>query len=173
MSSDGEYVGSEEDEYAHSGDDDDEFDLQGFLDDDAFDAPRCPNLECRDTNLHSSGSLSICLSCRSVQSSGAIVSTDAFPYRPLVEASELRLLLVWPPHNNQDAIHCSLIHGRLGLGIEYDAVSYTWADETGDDSPCKTVLINNLALPVTATCEAVLKRARLHSTAKFLWIDSL
>ncbi|KAK0747007.1 heterokaryon incompatibility protein-domain-containing protein [Schizothecium vesticola] len=171
---DGQYVGSEEDEYAHSGDDDDEFDLQGFLDDDAFDAPKCSNLECRDTNIHSSGSLSICLKCRSVQSSGATVSTaDAFPYHPLVEASELRLLLVWPPSDNEDPIHCSLIHGRLGFGIEYDAVSYTWADETGNDSKSKTVFINNLALHVTATCEAVLKRARLNSTAKVLWIDAV
>lgn len=163
-SGDGESVSSGEDAFNLPGDDDDddEFELRGILDDDAFDAPRCPNQECRDTNLHFSGGLSICLSCRSVQSSGAAVSTiDAFPYRPLVEASELRLLLVWPPTGNQDRIHCALIHGRLATGIDYDAISYTWADETGDDSQSKTVLVNNLALPVTATCEAVLRRARL------------
>lgn len=174
MSSDDDDIDSGDGESVSSGEDDDEFDLRGILDDDAFDAPRCPNQECRDTNLHFSGSLSICLSCRSVQSSGAAVSTtDAFPYRPLVEASELRLLLVWPPTGNQDRIHCALIHGRLTTGIDYDAISYTWADETGDDSQSKTVLINNLALPVTATCEAVLRRARLQSTAKVLWIDAV
>lgn len=173
-SGDGESVSSGEDEFNLSGDDDDEFDLRGILDDDAFDAPRCPNQECRDTNLHFSGSLSICVKCRSVQSGGATVSTtDAFPYSPLVEASELRLLLVWPPTGSEDNIHCTLIHGRLGTGVEYDAVSYTWADETGDDSQSKTVFVNDRALPVTATCKAVLKRIRLQSTAKVLWIDAV
>lgn len=172
MSSEGEYFDSGEGEYVSS-EEDDPYALSG--DDDAFGAPRCPDPGCRGNNIHSSGSLSICLSCRSVQSSGAVVSTtDSFPYRPLVvEASELRLLLVWPPRDNQDAIYCTLIHGRLGTGIEYDAVSYTWADETGDDSQRKTVLINDLALSVTATCEAVLRRARLQSTAKVLWIDAV
>jgi len=126
MSSDGEYFDWGDGEYVGSEEDDDEFNFRGILDDDAFNAPKCPNPDCRGTNIHSSGSLSICLNCRSVPSSGATISTtDAFPYRLLVEASELRLLLVWPPSDNEDTIDCALIHGCLGTGIEYDAVSYT------------------------------------------------
>ncbi|KAK1832552.1 hypothetical protein QBC39DRAFT_433120 [Podospora conica] len=140
-SGEGEHVSSD-------GDEEDEF---GTWDDrdDVFGAPTCPNQGCSNSILHSSGSLSICLNCHSAKINDATISTPvAFPYRALVEDSELRLLIVWPASETDDSIRCSLIHGRLGTGIEYDAVSYTWADETGDDSPCKTVFIEGLPLPM-------------------------
>ena len=162
---------SSDDEFVNSG----EEDWDAFLSETEWDernpfrAPTCTTPRCGGSNLHFSGNLSICLDCH------CAASSSAFPYTPLRQDSELRLLVVWPHRHGEDenSIRCGLVRCCLDDHVEYEAISYTWADENGDASKKCAVLIDDEPFQVTASCEAVLKRARHRSTLRLLWIDAV
>ncbi|KAF2733961.1 heterokaryon incompatibility, partial [Polyplosphaeria fusca] len=68
-----------------------------------------------------------------------------------------------------------LIHVRLEHALDFEAVSYTWANASGDVSRSRNLFIKsgNGILKITQNCEAALRTFRHESTPKLLWIDSI
>ncbi|KAL6711536.1 hypothetical protein ACN47E_004470 [Coniothyrium glycines] len=99
----------------------------------------------------------------------------SYAYSPLeLERREIRILLL-KAGQRDDPIQCDLEHVNLQQGPVYEALSYTWADETGDDVLCKTVECGSSRklLGITRNCEAALRRLRRLETDRWLWIDAI
>ncbi|KAK1757107.1 heterokaryon incompatibility protein-domain-containing protein [Echria macrotheca] len=144
---------------------------------DVFRPPTCPNPSCtmRNSGLYTAGDLSVCLDCRFIipSATSLLGHITAFPYVTLQQELELRLLLVWPQREDEDEIHGTLVHCHVNDHLEYEAISYTWADEHGDASRDRTIFLNDLPLAVTSSCVSALKRVRLISAPRVIWIDAV
>lgn len=144
---------------------------------DVFRPPTCSNLSCKTkkSELYVAGDLSVCLDCRSITPSATSLlgHITAFPYLTMQQESELRLLLIWPRREDEDEVHGTLVHCHVNDHLEYEAISYTWADEHGDASRSRTIFLNDLPLAVTSSCEAALKRIRLMSAPRVIWMDAV
>jgi hypothetical protein len=88
------------------------------------------------------------------------------------QGSQIRLLRLLPG-NYSDDIHCQLFQADLETDPEYEAVSYTWADDTGDASLSQKIWISGNSLMVTANCERALRRLRNQYASRTLWVDSV
>lgn len=55
---------------------------------------------------------------------------------------------------------------------QYDAVSYTWATEDGDNTKVGCVHLPDGAIPITENCEMALRQLRTPMDARQLWIDA-
>lgn len=91
---------------------------------------------------------------------------------PLEREQVIRLVLLEPGHYS-DPIRCNLIISQLRYYSEYDAVSYTWATETGDDEKTQQIFIDGSVLGVTKNCEGALRRLRQSHTYRRIWIDAI
>ena len=87
---------------------------------------------------------------------------------------EIRLLVI-QPGSGKDPVRCNIITVNLMDEPEYEALSYTWATEDGDDSLSRVVYCDGLltTLPVTRNCEAALRRLRKLGLRRTVWIDAL
>ncbi|KAK1689138.1 heterokaryon incompatibility protein-domain-containing protein [Colletotrichum godetiae] len=58
---------------------------------------------------------------------------------------------------------------------EYEALSYTWADENGDTSKCERAYIGKRwdILPITRNCHNALRRLRYSGRSRPLWVDAI
>ncbi|KAF4630995.1 hypothetical protein G7Y89_g7139 [Cudoniella acicularis] len=99
-------------------------------------------------------------------------SGDVFRYTHIEHRLSIRLLLLQPGEES-DSIHCRLLTGRMGSLPDYGAVSYTWADESGDDSKCSTIYLEGVAFQVTRNCKSVLKRVRSREETRTIWVDAI
>lgn len=98
-------------------------------------------------------------------------------HRPIRQRSQMRIFLLHPAEID-DPVCGELVTVDVGLWVEYDAISYTWADETGDATKCCSVFIGadpakRVPFPVPRNCEAVLRRVRKRFYTQHLWIDSI
>jgi len=123
---------------------------------------------CRRLDKTRVGSLVTCLSCGS--------STTQFEYPPIKQRKELRLLRI-EPGEFDEPIRCEIFTDYLFYKYidfpEFEAISYTWADESGDSSECCSIFLNAVPFPVTRNCERALKRARERPSRAFVWIDAI
>ncbi|KAH7078795.1 heterokaryon incompatibility protein-domain-containing protein [Paraphoma chrysanthemicola] len=106
---------------------------------------------------------------------GSLAST-AYRYKHLNYelGQEIRLVNLYPAVGDQSSdITCSIIHVNLTDEPAFEAVSYTWADSTGDASLCRTVYCNGKTIAVTKNCEAALRRFRQKGRNRLLWIDAI
>ncbi|KAK0622520.1 heterokaryon incompatibility protein-domain-containing protein [Immersiella caudata] len=85
--------------------------------------------------------------------------------------SNIRLLSI-SPGNFGDELCCQLVQEDLNRFPLYDAISYTWADDSGDREKNKTIRLGHELLIVTTSCQLALRRARLHQMQK-IWIDAV
>jgi hypothetical protein len=86
---------------------------------------------------------------------------------------EIRLVVLLPGERSEP-IRCEIIHVDLEIHPQFEAVSYTWATEDGDDSKSKFVhLKNSGTMPVTTNCEAALRQLRMLSQKRRLWVDAI
>lgn len=87
---------------------------------------------------------------------------------------EIRLLVI-QPGSEKDPVRCNIITVNLMDEPEYEALSYTWATEDGDDSLSRVVYCDNFltTLHVTRNCEAALRRLRRLGLRRTVWIDAL
>ncbi|KAH7073321.1 heterokaryon incompatibility protein-domain-containing protein [Paraphoma chrysanthemicola] len=106
---------------------------------------------------------------------GSLAST-AYRYKRLNYelGQEIRLVNLYPAVGDQSSdITCSIVHVNLADEPAFEAVSYTWADSTGDASLCRTVLCHGKTIVVTKNCEAALRRFRQKGRNRLLWIDAI
>jgi hypothetical protein len=71
-----------------------------------------------------------------------------------------------------DPILCTMATVDL-YSERYDAVSYTWATEEGDDRKIGRIHFPDGVVAITQNCEAALRQLRLESEPRQLWVDAI
>ncbi|KAK8137164.1 hypothetical protein PG984_005104 [Apiospora sp. TS-2023a] len=126
-----------------------------------------------------------------------IPSPSTSLYAPLVGVSDIRILQIEPAADLDAPFALSLQTVGLHNQPKYDALSYTWADEEGDDartvpveiragssqlevrlredgsgssSPCEHTIHQAF---ITKNCNSALRRLRSTDRPRFVWIDAL
>ena len=79
----------------------------------------------------------------------------------------MRLLNLAP--SGGDILGCELLVVSLDKLPQYEALSYSWDAQV----PTSNITCDGRALPITANCEAALRRLRRRSKTRLLWIDSI
>lgn len=92
---------------------------------------------------------------------------DTYSYRPLPGPKSIRLIELKPSH--KDDLNCSLIEIPLEEAPPYEAVSYSW----GDQSKNQYIKCEGHTMAVTANCKSALKRLCLSCKIRLLWIDAI
>ncbi|KAL1611955.1 hypothetical protein SLS60_000178 [Paraconiothyrium brasiliense] len=97
-----------------------------------------------------------------------------YRYQSLGVESNIRLLDVYPGSFG-DAIRGEIVIADLSSTPAYDALSYTWADETGDTERSKEIwcVDDDSVIRITKNCEAAIQRLRLPSAKRRVWIDAI
>ncbi|KAI1075934.1 heterokaryon incompatibility protein-domain-containing protein [Whalleya microplaca] len=128
---------------------------------------------CRRLDLASVQGLKSCLACGSFEESSIVEEPDlASLHPPIKQRSEIRILRLQCGEYDED-IHCEMFIRSLDSEPSYEAISYTWADETGDKSQYKTIFISKKPFQVTRNCENALRRVRLKYSNRDIWIDAV
>ncbi|KAK1520545.1 uncharacterized protein CCOS01_10664 [Colletotrichum costaricense] len=98
---------------------------------------------------------------------------DENSYQPLVARKTRLLDLIGGSYH--DPIRIELHIANLLDWPEYEALSYTWADENGDSSKCERVYIGKRwdILPITKNCSNALRRLRYQNRPRRLWVDAI
>lgn len=84
----------------------------------------------------------------------------------------MRLLKIQPGEGD-DPIRGELVIISTNSQQIYDAVSYTWADQTGDSTRRFRAFIGTSYVLITRSCQEVLQRIRSRFYTKCVWIDSV
>ena len=99
-----------------------------------------------------------------------------YPYKPIQlssNAQELRLVVLYPGAPEED-LFGEIIHVELSESPRYEALSYTWADESGDKEPSMKLNVRGgRSVAITANCHAALRRLRRRRARRTLWIDAV
>lgn len=96
-------------------------------------------------------------------------------YSPVSDAKKEIRIFVLEPGPPSSPIFGWFIKAILGSEDqpEYEALSYTWADENGDREYSTYVRCDTRCLPVTRNGEAALRRVRMRTKARLVWMDQL
>ncbi|KAJ0110187.1 hypothetical protein J7T55_000619 [Diaporthe amygdali] len=103
---------------------------------------------------------------------GDVDQPSVYLHERLRENDEIRLLNLYPGAP-EDTIRANLEIVSINERHNYDAISYTWADENGDTRKCCSIILEPLGvcLPITRNCDSVLRRVRKHTSR--VWIDAV
>jgi hypothetical protein len=77
------------------------------------------------------------------------------------------------PGEESSSIRISLHEVSLGTNPRFEALSYTWATEDGDDRRSSCIECEGGKLLVTKNCEAALRRLRDNDVERIFWIDAI
>lgn len=66
--------------------------------------------------------------------------------------------------------YVSLVNARR---LPYTALSYSWAMNDGDDSPCRVLILHGKQVAITRNLSESLRRIRLKTGPQRLWVDAL
>lgn len=94
-----------------------------------------------------------------------------YQWKPIDGLNEIRLLRILPAKSDHASIWCHMEHHIRLECPPYEALSYTW----GDNSLCKSIFCDNSRLPIPAKCEAALRalRRNRNSPSSLFWIDAI
>lgn len=123
---------------------------------------------CRRLDLVSFGGTDTCLSCGSFGEP----TTPPKILPPIKHRSEIRILQIQPGEPG-DEVHCSVSARNLSIRPDYEAISYTWADESMDATKSKTIFMSTQAFRVTRNCEDALRAVRRSDMPRDVWIDAV
>ena len=103
-------------------------------------------------------------------------SQNSYQYQHLNGVDEFRLLII-SPGSFDDALHGEVITTKFS-GTDrpvYEALSYTWADQAGDDERSCEFLCgqDHSIIRITKNCQAAIRRLRLSEKKRWLWIDAI
>jgi hypothetical protein len=93
-------------------------------------------------------------------------------YQPLKETDEIRIISLLPYGDDPDApVQCRFEHVRLAERPEYEALSYTW----GDQSIQHPIIVDAVGrtVDVGQNCLFALRSLRRANAPRRLWIDAL
>ncbi|KXX80990.1 Heterokaryon incompatibility protein 6, OR allele [Madurella mycetomatis] len=93
---------------------------------------------------------------------------------PMRSSDSFRLLVIYPGLY-ADKLRGELLATNFARRPTYDALSYTWADGTGDDAkPCEfSCETLKSTIPITKNCDAAIRRLRRPDKARRVWIDAI
>jgi hypothetical protein len=148
---------------------------------------------CRKHDIVASDQLHFCLSCGELETSttnnGAtkplrdprtndLILRSSLPHKYLpVADGEFRLIEVQPGEYDDELV-CWITHEKVDQA-SYAAISYTWADESGNQALerdiiiCSDALLGSRITKVTVNCDLALRRVRDTIKSRMLWIDTL
>ncbi|KAF1974992.1 HET-domain-containing protein [Bimuria novae-zelandiae CBS 107.79] len=143
-------------------------------------------MTCRHHDIHSFDGLRCCLSCgetvfERVSSQDAdIPRLQNTPYKydnlNYSLGQEMRLCVLFPGRVSDD-IEMDLVHVNIQIHGNhhppYEAISYAWATQDGDDALSQTVYCQGGVISVTKTCEAALRCLRRQGRKRHLWVDAV
>ncbi|KAH5730829.1 hypothetical protein HBI17_219230 [Parastagonospora nodorum] len=89
----------------------------------------------------------------------------------LTTGTSIRLILL-QPGDFQDPLSC-IIATVDPYRENYDAISYTWATESGHDRKTGRIHCPDGAIAITENCEAALRTLRLPIAPRQLWVDAI
>jgi hypothetical protein len=97
-----------------------------------------------------------------------------YQYYPLTRMRGIRLLVLYPG-SLEEPLRGDIVEADLERWPTYDALSYTWADESGDTERSETVhcVKDDSKLSITRNCDAALRRLRLPNQERRLWVDAV
>ncbi|EFQ27530.1 heterokaryon incompatibility protein [Colletotrichum graminicola M1.001] len=136
------------------------------------------NPSCRRLDVFTSGGISSCLSCGSIQlDSETSPSEDADTdngtvYQPLVSTTDIRLLTLLPG-NFDDRIKRHLSFSSTASMIDYEAISYTWASNVGEIEWTECITLDRREFLVTPKCMMALRLVRSRGAEKAIWMDAV
>ncbi|KAK4461774.1 heterokaryon incompatibility protein-domain-containing protein [Cladorrhinum samala] len=92
----------------------------------------------------------------------------------LVGKDRIRILRL-SKGKGSEPLHGNLEVHELKYFPEYEALSYTWADASGNAERTRKFYLGNAwsVFPITANCEAALRCLRLPNKERAIWIDAL
>lgn len=125
------------------------------------------NGSCRKLDLFQADDLQSCLSC------GLTATRVKHQLPPICPKKPQVRLLHLTAGSFADAIQCNVDVEYLNFSSEYVALSYTWADENGDDCKCETIIVNGEPFAVTRNCKLALRRVRSSSRTVVIWVDAI
>ncbi|EFW98735.1 heterokaryon incompatibility protein [Grosmannia clavigera kw1407] len=92
-----------------------------------------------------------------------------YPYRPLdTSQHEIRLLALLPGAA-EDEIACRMAHAPLFAKLSYEALSYTWGDQTAP----VLIRIDGVSLAVGQSLAGALRALRQTDATRYLWVDAV
>ena len=99
---------------------------------------------------------------------------QALTHGVLKEPDHIRLLRI-SPGSREAALHGTLRVVGLQSRPDYEALSYTWADDHGDSSRSRRMYIGPFwdIIHITANCERALTCLRSTTTPRTFWVDSI
>lgn len=91
-------------------------------------------------------------------------------YKPLQPGEDIRLVEICPADAHAD-VRCSIFHASLSQVPPYEAISYTWgSNEDRQTIPCGP---EGASITVTRNCESALRRLRLATESRVVWVDAI
>ncbi|KAF2867959.1 heterokaryon incompatibility protein-domain-containing protein, partial [Massariosphaeria phaeospora] len=144
------------------------------------------SVSCRHPDVRKFDGVRCCLACglalfESLPSDRHLDSTEAAPtnanqysYKPLnyILGQEIRLLSL-DSGSLADAVTCHIIHVNLLDKPAFEALSYTWATQSGDASLSQIIYCDQRPIMITRNCEAALRRLRKRAGRRLLWVDAI
>ncbi|KAJ8108311.1 hypothetical protein OPT61_g8258 [Boeremia exigua] len=135
---------------------------------------------CRHADVREFDGLRSCLGCGETRFREDVASTDQVQTEQEYIYTDLRCLergrtirlVVLAPGDHDDPICCTLVLSGM-VHSEYDAVSYTWATEDGDDSKSHILYVDGSVMKVTQNCHSALRQLRHTGSHRRLWIDAI
>lgn len=124
------------------------------------------NAACTKIDLVNFGGGQSCLAC------GSVGPPAGRMYPAIDQTREIRMLKLMPGAF-ADKVVCEISTAALSSQPEYDAISYTWALESGDVALSEKITVGGASLRVTKNCEKVLKRVRRQFSTRTVWIDAV
>lgn len=99
---------------------------------------------------------------------------EQYTYESLPNTDSIRLLFVEPVMDHADEIRCSLRSFPISRESEYQALSYSWGMDDGDDSICEQIIVDGRSLGVTRNLFEGLRRIFARDQfQKPIWIDAV
>lgn len=97
-----------------------------------------------------------------------------YVYTPIEQDGRIRVLTVHPGGLKDDIVG-DLAVFNISPPSDYNAISYSWADENGDDSKSSEIYLGAMRVPlrVTRNCASALRRIRNPRHAVRVWVDAV
>ncbi|CAG9976095.1 unnamed protein product [Clonostachys byssicola] len=102
-------------------------------------------------------------------------SLPAAPYGTTLKSDEFRLIFLEPAETPDSPVHLTLEVYNLDDCPEYEAVSYTWAGENGDNTLSQPIYVGPFwdILLQTKNCWAMLQFMRPLRIPRMIWVDAI
>jgi len=88
-----------------------------------------------------------------------------------LQRGQMIRLIVLEPGGDEEPVRCTIALSGLQHS-NFDAVSYIWATEEGDDTKTQKIRVDGSLLLVTKICEAALRCLRRRQVRQ-IWIDAM